>query len=286
MIDCGLILEGGGMRGLYTAGVLDCLMDHDLYFRYIYGVSAGACHACSYVSRQRGRAVRTVTDFIGNKHYAGVYSFLKTGDFFGVQMIYDEIPNRLLPFDYDTYNKSSLFLCAVLTDCGSGKAAYFHVKNMRDDMRYIQASSSLPVLSTTVEIDGDRYLDGGVSDSIPLAKSIADGHRKNLVVLTQHKGYQKTPNKMMPIVKIKYHAYPALVESIGNRHNRYNTALDLVEEETAKGRAFVIQPQKPVLIGRLDKDVSKLNILYREGYEDTKSQLDNLKAFLGLQTRP
>lgn len=283
MIDAGLILEGGGMRGLYTAGVLDCLMDEDYYFTQVYGVSAGACHATSYCSRQRGRALRTVLDFFEDKRYMGLRSFLKTGDFFGVQMIYDEIPNKLLFYDYDAFAASGMKLCAVMTNCRTGQAEYMHVKDMRADVVMIRASSSLPALSRMVEIGGQPYLDGGVFDSIPIARSIADGNRKNLVVLTQHDGFRKQPSGMLKVTGLRYHRWPQLVQSVRTRHLRYNEALDLIAAEKATGGAFVIQPKKPVEISRLEKDRAKLEALYQDGYDDAKAALPELRRFLELE---
>lgn len=280
MVEAGLILEGGGMRGTYTTGVLDLLMDADLYFRHVYGVSAGACHACSYGSRQRGRAVRTVTDYLDDQRYAGVRSLVRTGDYFGVQMIYDEIPNRLIPFDYDAFLHGGMELTAVLTDCVTGQAEYVKVGDLRRDMTVIRASSSLPLLSKSVQIGGKSYLDGGIADSIPLARSISDGNRKNLVVLTRHRGYRKGPGRMNALIGLGYRKYPELVESAKTRHLRYNQALDLIEEQERRGNVFVIQPQAPLEIGRLERDRDKLLALHRQGYDDARALLSALRRFL------
>lgn len=280
MVDAGLILEGGGMRGVYTAGALDCLMDEQIEFAQVYGTSAGVCHACSYKSRQRGRAVRTVTDFLGDRHYAGIYSLLTTGDFFGVRMIYDEIPNKLIPFDYDTFAANPMLLYAVVTNCRSGRAEYLPVADCRRDLIAVRASSSLPMLSRKVEIGGEKYLDGGISDSIPLAASIAASNRKNFVILTQHDGYRKGPNRLMPAIRARYYRYPALTRCIAERHLRYNEALDLIAAEQSCGNAFVLQPEKPVEIDRLEKNRDKLLALYRQGYDDMQARLPALCAFL------
>lgn len=282
MFEAGLILEGGGMRGIYTAGVLDSLLDGEIFFRRVYGVSAGACHACSYLSRQRGRAMRTVTDFLGDRRYAGVYSLVTTGDFFGAKFIYDEVPNRLIPFDYDAYLRSGSALTAVLTNCRTGLPAYLPVKDMRRDIDLIRASSSLPMLSRKVELGGEYYLDGGISDSIPLARSIRDGARRNVVVLTQHRGYRKEAGgKTISMMRLGYRRYPLLVEAMKTRHLRYNGALDLIEKEEAAGGVFVIQPKRPVEIDRLEKDKGKLLALYEEGVADGAALLPALRAFLG-----
>lgn len=279
-MEAGLILEGGGMRGIYTAGVLDYFLDAGIGFSRIYGVSAGACHATSYLSGQRGRAMRTVTDYAGDRRYASAYSFVTTGDFFGVDMVYNRIPNQLLPFDFDAYAASKTQLFAVVTNCRTGQAEYIPVQNMREEIPVIQASSSLPLLSRMVQVGEELYLDGGIADSIPLGKALSDGYRKNVVILTQHQGYQKGPNSMMPLVKLRYRNYPQLVASVAARSAQYNHSLELVHQEREAGRTFVIQPGAAVTIGRLEKNVERLHGLYQQGYDDAQRQSAALKQFL------
>lgn len=276
MLDAGLILEGGGMRGVYTAGVLDCLMDHHLQFRQVYGVSAGACHACSYLSGQRGRAVRTVIDYAGERRYASWYNLVTTGEFFGAEFIYELIPNRLIPFAYQTFSQSPMTLYATLTSCRTGLPVYRQVRDMHRDIEVIRASSSLPFLAQPVFLQGEPYLDGGIADSIPLARAIADGNKKNLVVLTQHCGYRKKPSRFSEAARIAYRRYPRLVESLASRHLRYNQALELVAQQEAEGNAIVIQPRQPVEISRLEKDKDKLRELYQQGYADAKEKLEQM----------
>lgn len=280
MVNMGLILEGGGMRGVYTAGVLDFFLDQKLIFKTCYAVSAGACHACSYYSHQRGRALKTAVDYLHDPRYASVRSLLISGDYFGVKMVYDEIPNQLIPFDYETFRDSQADLFAVATNCRTGRAEYLPVQDLRHDLNMIQASSSLPGMSRMVVINGAHYLDGGIADSIPLHKSLADGHEKNVVILTQHRGYLKGPNQWVPLIKLRYRRYPEFVATIKNRHLHYNASLELVGQEEQKGRSFVIQPQRPVTIGRLEKDRGKLHALYQSGYEDARSQFERLQVFI------
>ena len=194
--DTGLILEGGGMRATYTTGVLDFFMDRDIYFRHIYGVSAGACHACSYISKQRGRAFEIFEKYLNDKRYCSLKSLRRTGDLFGVEMIYDLIPNRYVPFDYEQAAAYDGELFSVVTDCITGEAAYLRIGDLHGDMIKIRASASLPLLARTVHIDGNDYLDGGISDSIPLAESIRAGNRKNVLILTREKGYKKKKSKV------------------------------------------------------------------------------------------
>ena len=191
MYEAGLVLEGGGMRGLYTAGVLDFFIEKKLAFSSCYGVSAGACHLASYMSGQRGRAYRISVDYLDDKNYCSAYSLLKTGDLFNVDMCYNQIPNELDPFDYEAAEKYPGRGVVVVTDIKSGQAKYVELKNMRRDLVAIRASASLPLVSRNVEINGKMYLDGGMSDSIPIRKSLRDGNLKNIVVLTRPDGYRK-----------------------------------------------------------------------------------------------
>ena len=280
MVEAGLVLEGGGMRGLYTCGVLDYFLDRELNFSNIYGVSAGACHACSYISKQPGRAMRTGLDYLDDKHYASVYSFLRTGNFFGVDLSYKLIPNELLPFDFEEFEKSHCNFYAVLTNCATGEAEYMPVRDLRVDMDIIRASSSLPLLSRMVRIRGEKYLDGGISDAIPLARSIEDGNEKNVVILTQHEGFRKQPNSMMPLMRARYRKYNELTHSIAVRHEKYNETLDLLKSQQEQGKAFVIQPSAPVEISRLEKDSTKLIALYERGRRDAEELYGDLEPFL------
>lgn len=280
MQSIGLILEGGGMRGVYTAGVLDLFMDEGLFLYKIYAVSAGACHACSYVSKQRGRAYRTVYDFIHDRRYASFTNLITTGDFFGVKMTYNDIPNVYLPFDYNTFLQSDSSFYAVLTNCATGLAEYVQVKDLHKDINIIRASSSLPLMARMVNIGQSLYLDGGLADSIPLARSISDGNKKNVVIMTQHRGFSKKKDALLPVMKMRYIAYPELVRSIENRHNQYNASLKDAYDGEKNGSVFIIQPDKPVELGRIEKDRNKLQGLYQQGYDAAKKLFPNLKKFL------
>lgn len=280
MIEAGLVVEGGGMRGVYTAGVLDYFMEKNLYFDDCYGVSAGACHISSYVSKQIGRSMKVTLDYINDKRYCSVNSLIKTGDMFGVEMLYDLIPNKLELYDYDTFNKFKGNFYSVVTNCKTGKAEYMKIKDMKKDIIAVRASSSLPLLSRIVEINGKEYLDGGITDSIPIKKSIKDGHKKNVVILTRDKTYRKSKPKFLSFFKLKYKKYPNLVKAIENRYKMYNETLDFLEEEKAKNKVFIIQPKLPVKISRIEKDKDKLKELYDQGYEDAKELYEDLMKFL------
>ena len=280
MINTGLIIEGGGMRGIYTAGVLDFFMEKDLYFDDCYAVSAGACHAASYYSKQIGRSLKVTLDYIHDKRYCSVNSLIKTGDLFGVEMLYNRIPNELVLYDYDTFNKFGGNFHSVVTNCNTGKPEYIKIKDMEKDIVAVRASSSLPLLSRIVEINGQQYLDGGISDSIPIKKSIEDGHKKNIVILTRDKTYRKTKSSFSHIFKIKYKKYPNLVKAIENRYKMYNDTLDFIEDKRKSGEVFVIQPKEPVNISRVEKDKTKLKALYDEGYNDAKECYEELIKFI------
>ena len=280
MIEAGLVVEGGGMRGVYTAGVLDYFMEKNLYFDDCYGVSAGACHISSYVSKQIGRSIKVTLDYINDKRYCSVNSLIKTGDMFGVEMLYDLIPNKLELYDYDTFNKFKGNFYSVVTNCKTGKAEYIKIKDMKKDIIAVRASSSLPLLSRIVEINGKEYLYGGITDSIPIQKSIKDGHKKNVVILTRDKTYRKSKPKFLSFFKLKYKKYPNLVKAIENRYKMYNETLDFLEEEKAKNKVFIIQPKLPVKISRIEKDKDKLKELYDQGYEDAKEIYEDLMKFL------
>lgn len=280
MFDAGLILEGGGMRGVYTAGVLDFFIDQDIWFKNCYAVSAGAGNACSYLARQRGRALAVNVDYLEDKRYCGLSSLLKTGDLFGADMIYNVIPNQLYPLDYDAFRQNESSLYAVVTDCETGKAEYIPIRDLKTDLICVRASASLPMVSRMVEIGGKKYLDGGVADSIPLQKSIDSGNRYNVLVLTRDQTYQKQPGGFMVSVKLRYRKYPALVKQIERRLLCYNRTLKLIEQERKSGRAFVIRPKKPVAIGRVEKDRDKLRALYMDGYRDAQDAYGAMMDFL------
>ena len=280
MYQAGLILEGGGMRGVFTSGVLDFFLDKEIEFSSCYGVSMGACNACSYLSRQRGRSYDIVVDYIGDKRYCSMYSLLTTGDLFGADFLYNEIPNRLNPYDYKTFRAYRGKFYAVLTDCKTGLAVYYHVKDMHKDIQAVRASSSLPLVSRMVSIDGRKYLDGGIADSIPIRRSIKDGNQKNVIILTRAKDYRKAPMKMSGLISARYAGYPGLAEGMKSRADRYNDTLDFIRREEDAGNIFVIRPKEPVHIGRVEKDTQKLRALYEEGYACAAQCFEELTEYL------
>ena len=280
MNNTALILEGGGMRGLYTAGVLDFFYDKNIEFNSLYGVSAGACHGCNYLSKQRERGLRIYTDYIGDKRYMGMRNLIKSGFYFSKDFNLNIIPNELDKFDYEAMRKNKCNFHVVVTNCETGKAEYLKVQDLEKDLDMIWASSSLPILSRMVTINGKKYLDGGISDSIPIRKAISDGNNKNIVVLTRDSSYLKTKNNLVPLLKLKYKNYPNIIKALENRHNVYNNTLEYIKEMEKQNRVFVIRPSKKVTVGWLEKDKEKLHLLYKEGYKDAESNYNNMLEFM------
>lgn len=280
MNKIGLVIEGGGMRGLYTCGVLEFFLDKDLYFKYIIGVSAGACNAASYISRQKGRNVKVNTGFLSDWRYMSLKNLILKKSFFGMDFIFDEIPNNLVKFDYEAFNNAQCEFLVGVTDCKTGKALYFNKDTMREGFDVLRASSSLPLLSPIVNFKGYELLDGGISDSIPIRKSIEDGNDKNIIVLTRNKGYRKSPLKFAKLIKIKYKKYPSLIEAIMNRYKKYNDTLDYIEELEKEGKAIVLRASKEIKVDRLERNSVKLQELFQNGYEDAENACNKIAEFI------
>jgi len=280
MFDAGLVLEGGGMKGVFTAGVLDFFLDKEIEFKNIYGVSAGACTMSSFVSKQRGRALETMTDYLGSKHYMGAYSLLTTGDIFGVDFSYNLVPNYLNPFDYETFKKYEGNAYAVVTNIVTGKAEYAKLEDMEKDLAYVRASSSLPLVSRNVEINGNKYLDGGMADSIPIKKSEEDGNVKNIVVMTKPEGYRREKEKALAAFKARYVKYPKVYELMRDRHIVYNDTVDYIEKKAKEKKLILLQPKNDIYIDRLEKNPDKLTALYDEGYKEAESRYEEILEYL------
>lgn len=285
MYRAGLILEGGGMKGIYTCGVLDFFMDKEMMFSDCYGVSAGACHLCNYISGQRGRSYRISVNYLDMKQYCGAWSLLRTGDLFGVDMSYSLIPNYLDPFDYDAAAKYEGRAFAVATDIRTGKPAYLPMKDLRKDIVAVRASSSLPLVSRNVEIDGNLFLDGGISDPIPVRQSMRDGNRKNVIIMTKEEGFVREPaGAELALLKARYLRYPKVYELMRERHLSYNTTVKFIEEKQKKGELFVIRPKQKSEVHRIEKNKEKMKALYEEGYRDAQNCYEELLAYLARQS--
>lgn len=280
MYQAGLILEGGGMKGIYTAGVLDFFLEKGLEFSSVYGVSAGACHMCSFLSKQKGRAFAVNTDYLDRWNYCSVRSLLATGDLFNVEMCYHKIPEELNLYDYETFNKYEGKAFSVVTNLETGEPEYFRIRDMKADIDKIRASASLPLVSRNVKIGDFHYLDGGISDSIPLKRSIQDGNLKNIVIMTKEEGYIRRPASQLGLIKLCYLKYPKVYDCMRERHVKYNVTLKYIEEQQEAGQAFVIRPKKPSQVGRIEKDVEKLRALYEEGYRDAGEYYEAMMNYL------
>lgn len=264
--NTGLVLEGGGMRGVFTSGVLDAFMKHGVYFRYVVAVSAGACNGMSYISRQPRRARLSNIDFLTQYGYIGWRHLLKQGCIFDQELLYDKFPNEYLPFDFDTFFQWSATFEMVTTNCLTGQAEYLtESKDRQRSLDIVRASSSLPYVSKIVRVDDIPMLDGGIVDSIPVMRAIETGHPQNVVVLTRNKGYRskERDRKIPPFV---YKKYPRLRVALSRRVAAYNEQLQLVERLEELGKVVCIRPQRPMEVGRMEKDIGRLERLYQEGF--------------------
>lgn len=280
MYQAGLVLEGGALKGVYTAGVIDFFLDKGIEFSSVYGVSAGACTMCSYLSKQRGRALDVSIDYLDSKSYCSAESLLFTGDLFNVDMCYHLIPDYLHPYDYETFNKYEGKAFSVATDIRTGRPEYFRIRDMKADIDKIRASASMPLVSRNVKIGDGLYLDGGISDSIPVQKSIIDGNRKNVVVMTKEVGFVRRPASQLALIKARYYRYPKVAERMAQRHIDYNEQVAYIERLQKNGQAFVLRPKTASGVGRLEKDRNKLLALYRQGYDEAEERYEELLGFL------
>lgn len=280
-MDLGLVLEGGAMRGLFTAGVLDVMMESDLSFDGCVGVSAGAAFGCNIKSRQIGRVLRYNLDYCNDPRYCSIRSLLKTGDLFGAKFCYDDLPNELDPFDNETYDSNPMAFYAVCTDVETGKAIYPRCdRASKDTFTYIQASASMPFVSRPVSIGGMTLLDGGIADPIPLQFFQEKGYKRNVVVLTQPRDYVKSP--VPSSVRMLLLRYPKVADTMLRRHLIYKEEQELAAEAERKGEAFVICPESPLPIGRVDHDPNVIRQTYELGRSAAESRMDELKRFVSL----
>ncbi len=275
----GLVLEGGAMRGMYTAGVLDVLMEHGIQADGVVGVSAGAVFGCNYISHQIGRTIRYNTKYCKDPRYGDFRSLFRSGNIYEEEFCYHELPERLDPFDWETYRNSPVEFYVTCTDVDTGRAVYHRCTGQREDLRWMQASASMPFVSRIVEIGGRRLLDGGISDSIPVDWFRSIGFEKNLVVLTRPRGYRKRPPKAMPILRYMIRRYPALVAAMKTRHIRYNRTLKRLSELEKAGLALVLRPSRTIRVSKLERHPGKLKALYKLGRKDTERRLKEIQSF-------
>lgn len=279
MFKNGLVLEGGGTRAIYTSGVLDAFMEYDITFPYVIGVSAGSCNGASFLGKCKKRQHDITIDYSGDQRYMGIKNLLKTGEYLGGEWIFNELTYDIAPLDYDTFEKSNAVFCCVTTNALTGKPEYFYPKTLRPrGCTEIRASCSLPIATKGVEIDGITYFDGGLVDSIPLKKALDDGCEKCVVIMTQHKGYEK--KAMNPKTKKLLKKYPLVGEAVANRHIMYNEQLKYVYDMKKNGKALVIQPHTPLNCSTLEKDKTKLEAIYQLGYKEGLKQIEKVKEFI------
>lgn len=277
----GLVLEGGAMRGLFSAGVMDVMMEHGVGFDGIIGVSAGAAFGCNYKSGQAGRAIRYNMRFAKDRRYCSLWSLLTTGDLFGAEFAYHVVPSKYDLFDNEAFERSKTEFYVVCTDVLTGKAVYKRcMKGGYDFCEWIRASASMPVASRVVDLEGYKLLDGGMADSIPLAYFHSIGYEKNIVILTQPEGFRKTPNRLMPLIRWRLRSYPNIVKTMEERHLMYNRELDYVKEAERKGDTLVIRPHEALPIGHVSHNPSEMKRVYDMGRHVGEERISEIKLFL------
>ncbi len=279
-MKCGLVLEGGAFRGLFTAGIIDVMMEHDVWPHGFIGVSAGAAFGCNYKSRQLGRAIRYNKNYAHDPRYSGIRSLLTTGDYFNAQFAYHKMPLELDVFDNEAFNSNPMAFYAVCTDVETGKPVYKLLEEANETTYdWIRASASMPLMSRIVELEGYKLLDGGVGDSIPLEYFESLGYERNVVVLTQPQGYQKEHNKLMPLLRLSLRKYPRMIQALDERHLMYNRELAYVAKAEAEGRCLVIRPDGPIPIGHVSHDPDKMQRVYDMGRAEGERRIADIKRF-------
>ena len=276
----GLVLEGGAMRGLWTAGVIEVMMEHDIRPDGLIGVSAGAAFGCNYKSRQIGRAIRYNTRFAKDPRYSGWKSLLKSGDYFNAEFGYHVVPYEYDIFDTETFEKDPLEFTVVCTDVETGAAVYHLMDHVDyDELEWLRASASMPLASKIVEVGGWKLLDGGVSDSIPLEYYERQGYKRNVVILTQPLGYRKKHLALMPLMRLALRKYPHFLKALDERHLMYNCQLDYVAEAERLGRCLVIRPDEDIPIGHLSHDPQQMRLVYDMGRKVGERYIDKIKEY-------
>lgn len=282
-MSLGLVLEGGGMRGIYTSGVLDEMLLNGIKVDGLIGVSAGIIHGISYVSEQFARNIRYFVKYRSDKRFMSFSNIFKTGDICDEQFCYHDIPDQLYPFDYDTFRKNaneSIKVYSVASNLETGKADYLRIYDVKENVDAIRASASLPLVSRIVEYNGIKYLDGGSTDSIPLKGMQELGFENNIVVFTRPEGYQKKPDRSMFLMNRKYKYYPKYLEACRDRHIMYNKELEYIDGCEKEGTAFVIRPSRTIKISRSEKDIEVIKKMYKLGRFDAKNCMEELKQYI------
>ena len=278
----GLVLEGGGMRGIYTAGVLDEFMIHGIQVDGLVGVSAGILHGISYISEQMGRNIRYCVKYRKDKRFMSMQSLIRTGNYCEEEFCYHEIPDKLNPFDYETFRKNAkdieVYSCA--TNLETGKGEYIRLYDVKSQIDAVRASASLPLVSENVEYEGMKLLDGGTADSIPIDFMREKGFGRNIVILTRPAGYQKGPDRTMPLMKLKYKEFPRYVRAAAERQDSYNKTLERLKEYEAQGEALILCPSRDLKVGRTEKNIDNVKRMYKLGRFDAQNRMDEILAYV------
>lgn len=280
MDDVNLILEGGGMRGIYTSGVLDAFLEKDIFINNIIAVSAGCFNALSYISKQKGRSYKLNTKYLTDSRFISYRRLILKGGAIDNDFIFDEVFKKLDPFDYDSFRNNVGKFLVVSTDMETGQARYDEIKDLDKDVDYIKASSALPLFANMVRIEDLKLVDGGVADSIPILKSLNLGYQKNVLILTRAEDFVMEKNKFMVVIKLRYKKYPNLIEQIEKRYLEYNKTMQIVEKLEKQGKIFVIRPKKDLGILNIEKNLEKSEAIYQQAYQDGLENIENLKKYL------
>ena len=276
----GLVLEGGAMRGLWTAGVTDVMMEHDIWPDGLIGVSAGAAFGCNYKSRQIGRAIRYNTRFARDRRYSGVWSLVTSGDYFNAKFGYHVVPYEYDLFDTKTFEQNPMQFIVVCTDVETGEAVYHDMDHVSfDELEWLRASASMPLASKVVEVQGRKLLDGGVSDSIPLSFFESIGYDRNVVILTQPLGYRKQPSKLMTLMRLSLREHPQFLKAMSERYIMYNRQLEFVAQAEKEGRCLVIRPDEKIPIGHISHDPEQMRRVYEIGRQVGERYIEKIKEF-------
>jgi predicted patatin/cPLA2 family phospholipase len=285
MTEGALVLEGGSLRGVFTAGVLDVLIEQEVELSYVNGVSAGSMSGMSYVSKQSGRTIKVNLEYVRDKRFMSFQNMVKNRSIFNFDFLFGELSDTLVPFDYDTFYRSNQIFEVVATRCKTGRSEYFEKSTSDDFISAVKASSSIPVLSSMISVNGKKYLDGGCSMPVAYQRAIDLGYEKIVVVLTREKGYRKP--LLDKWTKKGYERYfgplPRLLKSLEEVPERYNRMQEEIDQLEAAGRIYVIRPDKHVTVQRTEQDKRKLEALYDDGRRLAEAQMDELKQYLGIE---
>ena len=277
----GMVLEGGAMRGLFTAGVLDVMMEHDIWVDGVAGVSAGAVFGCNYKSRQPGRTLRYNLAYCRDPRYASVRNLLRTGNLYSEQFCYHDIPEQLDPFDHEAFKASPVKFYVVCTDVRTGEPVYHRcTTGGEEDLRWMQASTSMPLASRVVKIGPYSLLDGGIADSIPVRFLESLGYKRNILILTQPKGFEKKKSRFLPAMRAALFRYPEFLAAAADRHERYNETLSYISMLEESGAALVLRPPIPLEIGAMERDPVQLQRVYDTGRAVAEIQLERIEKFV------